>query len=74
MTSFTLGINFINFDYDQKIEYINKHNQKDCIFSPQDDQRIVSTNNPLLAKNEFLMIDDVNKELQNNQLKSTHNS
>lgn len=66
MASFIIGINsdtFINFDYDDEINFLNSSDKKECRFLPNDDSRIAGRGNPLLARNEFLPMDEVNKEL-----------
>ena len=66
MAAFTVGINyeqFIDFDYSDELAYINQSNTKKCDFLPEDDERIIGRGNPLLARNEFLTMDEVNKEL-----------
>lgn len=64
IASFTLGMkseDFIELDFDEEMEYVN--NQKKCSFLPENDERIIGRGNPLLARNEFLTMDEVNKEL-----------
>lgn len=64
MSSFVLGMNndvFKNFDYDDEIIFLRSKG-RDCVFLPDDD-RMVDISNPLLARGEFLFMDDVNKEL-----------
>lgn len=65
MSSFVLGMNsdvFKNFDYDDEINFLRSKG-KGCVFLPNDDDRIIGRSNPLLARDEFLFMDDVNKEL-----------
>lgn len=65
MASFVIGMDsdtFKNFDYDDEINFLRSKG-KDCGFLPNDDDRIVGRGNPLLARDEFLSMDDVNKEL-----------
>lgn len=66
MASFVIGIDsdtFKNFDYDDEIKFLNRSNKKRCGFLSNDDDRIVGRGNPLLARDEFLLMEDVNKEL-----------
>lgn len=66
MASFTIGIDmekFVNLDFDDEIVYINRYGQTKCAFLPEDDDRISGRGNPLLARNEFLTMDEVDKEL-----------
>ncbi|MEE0862857.1 MAG: hypothetical protein U0L79_07735 [Lachnospiraceae bacterium] len=66
MSSFLVGTSmerFINFDYDEEIKYINGFKDSKCTFIPESDERVIGRGNPLLARNEFLTIDEVNKWL-----------
>ena len=66
MSSFVIGIDsdtFKNLDYDDEIDFLNSSRKKKCGFVPNTDDRIVGRGNPLLARNEFLLMDDVDKEL-----------
>ena len=65
MASFTIGIKseiFLDLDFDDEIEYVNRFTQNRCGFIPEEDDRIIGRGNPLLARNEFLTMDEVNKE------------
>lgn len=66
ISSFMVGTQmekFINFDYDEEIKYINGFKENKCAFIPESDERIIGRGNPLLSRNEFLTIDEVNKWL-----------
>lgn len=66
LASFTIGINcdsFADFDYDEEINYLNQFGKRKCIFLPEEDDRIIGRGNPLLARDEFLTMDEVDKEL-----------
>lgn len=66
MASFVIGINsdtFKEFDHDEEINFLNQAGRNECVFLPNTDNRIVGRGNPLLARDEFLSIDEVNKEL-----------
>lgn len=67
MASFTIGINseeFLNFDYDDEINFLEQFHNKKCAFLAEEDNRIIGRGNPLLARNEFLTMDEVDRELQ----------
>lgn len=71
MASFTIGIEmekFVDLDFDDEIVYINRYSQNKCTFLPEDDNRIIGRGNPLLARNEFLTMDEVNKELSGEKM------
>lgn len=66
MASFVIGINcdtFKEFDYDDEINFLNQAGKQGCSFLPNTDNRIVGRGNPLLARDEFLSMDEVNKGL-----------
>lgn len=66
MVSFTMGIEmekYIDLDFDDEILYINRLDWAKCDFSAEEDDRIIGRGNPLLARNEFLTMDEVDKEL-----------
>ena len=66
MASLTLGMDFesfINLDYDEEMAYINRFNGKRCTFVPETSRRFVECDNPLLARCEYLTMDEVNKGL-----------
>ena len=51
-----------------EIVYINRYGQTKCAFLPEDDDRIIGRGNPLLARNEFLTMDEVDKELSGEEI------
>ena len=55
-------------DFDDEIVYINRYGQTKCAFLPEDDDRIIGRGNPLLARNEFLTMDEVDKELSGEEI------
>ncbi len=66
MASFVMGINsdtFKELDHDDEINFLNQTGRKRCDFLPNTDQRVVGRGNPLLARGEFLSMDEVNKGL-----------
>ena len=66
MASFVIGISsdtFKEFDYDDEINFLNQTDKKGCVFLPNADDQIVGRGNPLLARDEFLSMDEVNKGL-----------
>lgn len=66
MASFVVGINcdtFKDFDHDDEINFLNQAGKQGCSFLPNTDNRIVGRGNPLLARDEFLSMDEVNKGL-----------
>ena len=66
MASFVMGINsdtFKELDHDDEINFLNQTGRKKCDFLPNTDQRVVGRGNPLLARGEFLSMDEVNKGL-----------
>ena len=66
MASFVIGTDsdtFKNFDYDDEIRFLNRPERKECSFSPNNDTRVIGRGNPRLARNEFLLMEDVNKAL-----------
>jgi len=66
MAAFTLGTRveeFIDFDFDEEIQYINNRSESKCVFVPEEDDRIFGRGNPLLARGEFLTMEEVDKEL-----------
>lgn len=66
MASFVIGIDsdtFKDFDHDEEMDFLNHAGGKGCKFLPNTDNRIVGRGNPLLARNEFLSMDEVNHEL-----------
>ena len=66
MASFVMGINsdtFKELDHDDEINFLNQTGRKGCGFLPNTDQRVVGRGNPLLARGEFLSMDEVNKGL-----------
>lgn len=66
MASFTIGVKaeeFVNLDFEEEILYVNRFTQEKCAFRPEEDERITGRGNPLLARNEFLTMDEVNKAL-----------
>lgn len=66
MASFVIGTDsdtFKNFDYDDEIRFLNRPERKECSFSPNTDTRVIGRGNPRLARNEFLLMEDVNKAL-----------
>ncbi len=66
MASFVIGINsdtFKEFDYNDEMDFLNRANKNGCSFLPNTDNRIIGRGNPLLARDEFLSMDEVNKEL-----------
>lgn len=70
MASFTIGVkseDFADFDFDDEIEYINRFSKNRCAFVPEEDDRIVGRGNPLLARSEFLTMDEVDRELSGEQ-------
>ena len=69
MATFTVGIEmnkFLEFDYDEELMYVNHKNGANCIFLPEEDDRIIGRGNPFLARNEFLTMEEENKELYKN--------
>lgn len=71
MASFTIGMDmekFVDLDFDDEIVYINRYGQTKCAFLPEDDDRIIGRGNPLLARNEFLTMDEVDKELSGEEI------
>ena len=65
MASFVIGIDsdtFKEFDYNDEMNFLNQAGKK-CSFLPNADHRIVGRGNPLLARDEFLSMDEVNKGL-----------
>lgn len=66
MASFVIGINsdlFREFDHDDEINFLGQADKKGCRFLPNTDNRIVGRGNPLLARDEFLSMDEVNEKL-----------
>lgn len=66
MASFVLGINsdkFKELDYDDEMNFLNQAGREGCRFLPNADGRIIGRGNPLLARDEFLFMDEVEKEL-----------
>lgn len=66
MASFVIGISsdtFKEFDHDDEMSFLNQAGRNGCSFLPNTDDRIVGRGNPLLARNEFLSMEEVNKEL-----------
>ena len=66
IASFVIGIDsdaFKNFDYDDEIRFLNRSERKNCSFSPNTDTRVIGRENPRLARNEFLLMGEVNKAL-----------
>lgn len=62
IASTILGINseiFIDSDYDEEINFLN--NNRKCSFMPEKDERVIDRVNPLLARDEFLTMDEVNR-------------
>lgn len=62
MASTVLGINseiFIDSDYDEEINFLNDNGK--CSFVPEKDERVIGRGNPLLARGEFLTMDEVNR-------------
>ena len=56
-------VTFKEFDYDDEINFLNQAGKRGCSFLPNTDNRIVGRGNPLLARDEFLSMDEVNKGL-----------
>ena len=66
MASLVMGIDsdtFKEFDYEDEISFLNKLTGNECGFLPNNDNRIAGRGNPFLARDEFLSMDEVNKEL-----------
>lgn len=66
MASFVIGINsdmFKEFSHNDEINFVNQVDRNGCNFLPSTDSRIVGRGNPLLARDEFLSMDEVNEEL-----------
>lgn len=66
MASFVIGIDsdtFKEFDHDDEISFLDQSKGNGCGFLPNTDNRIVGRGNPFLAREEFLSMDEVNKEL-----------
>lgn len=66
MASFVIGISsdtFKEFDYDDEMNFLNQADRKGCGFLPNTDNQIVGRGNPLLARDEFLSMNEVNKGL-----------
>ena len=66
IASFVIGIDsdtFKNFDYDDEIRFLNRPERKKYSFSPNTDTRVIGRENARLARNEFLLMGEVNKAL-----------
>ena len=66
MASFVIGIDcdtFREFDYDDEMRFLNQAGGQGSSFLPNTDSRIIGRGNPLLARDEFLSMDEVNKGL-----------
>ena len=55
---------YIGMDYDEEETYIKKISNNKTAFYPKNNELIIGRGNPLLAREEFLTIDEVNKGLQ----------
>lgn len=66
IASFVIGTDsdtFKNFDHDEEIAFLNQQERTKCSFSPNTDNRIIGRENPRLARNEFLLMGEVNRAL-----------
>ncbi|MBD5476290.1 MAG: hypothetical protein HDR17_10010 [Lachnospiraceae bacterium] len=66
MASFVIGISsetFKEFDHDDEMNFLNQADRKGCGFLPNTDSQVIGRGNPLLARDEFLSMDEVNRGL-----------
>lgn len=66
MISYILGMDceqFAEFSYEEEMEYIKSATGSMCEFVPETDERIIGRGNPLLARNEFLTMEEINRKL-----------